>query len=395
VNALLRRLSRRLPGTGIARRVAGRGAARQALLMYSVRAFRGRSPRATHQNIFQQRELARALAELGYEVDVVDFDERRRGLLRHDYDLVLDLHPAEHPLYEGRLRPGAKRIAYITGNEPGFSNAAERHRLADLERRRGVRLQPRRQCEPFPRRELEAFDAFFYFGNDASLATYSAYRLPPTHRLFNGGYDDVQPTDPARRDPRRFLFLGGTGQVHKGLDLLLELFAGEPELELVVCSPFRAERDFARAYRRELFHTPNIRPIGFADVKSEAFRDLQAGCGTLLLPSCSEVQSSNVTVALSFGLPCAVSAECGFDEPEIQVLPDCRPETLRRVVRGLAAQPPDRLAERATESLALMRRTYRPAHYAAAVRAALARTLGAAGAERSAGVPGTPATEAR
>jgi hypothetical protein len=389
VNALLWKLRRRLPGAGIARAVAGAGAPRHALLMYSVRAFRDLSPRATHQNIFQQRELARALAELGHEVDVVDFDERRRGLLRHDYDLVVDLHLVEHPLYEGRLRTGAKRIAYITGNNPEFSNAAERERLADLERRRGERLAPRRQCPPFPR-ELERFDAFFYFGNDASLATYSGYRLPPAHRLFNGGYDDVQPTDPARRDPRRFLFLGGTGQVHKGLDLLLELFAGEPGLELVVCSPFRAERDFTRAYHRELFRTPNIRPVGFADVKSAAFRDLQAGCGTMVLPSCSEVQSSNVTVALSFGLPCVVSDACGFDEPEILVLPDCRPDTLRRVVHELAAQSPEQLAERAADSLALLRRTYLPAHYAAAVRAALAKTLHTVDGAQAAGAPATP-----
>ena len=395
MNALLWKLRHRLLGPGIARRTAGAGAPRHALLMYAVRAFRDLSPRATHQNIFQQRELARALAELGYEVDVVDFDERRRGLLRHDYDLVVDLHPVEHPLYEGRLRAGAKRIAYITGNNPEFSNAAERARLADLERRRGVRLLPRRQCEPFPRHQLESFDAFFYFGNDASLATYAAYRLPPAHRLFNGGYDDVQPTDPARRDPRRFLFLGGSGQVHKGLDLLLEVFAGDPDLELVVCSPFRTERDFARAYHRELFRTPGIRAIGFADVKSAAFRELQAGCGTMILPSCSEVQSSNVTVALSFGLPCVVSAECGFDEPELQVLPDCRPETIRRVVRELAAQPPERLAERAAGSLALMRRTYRPAHYAAAVRAALAQALGVTDGTQAAGAPGTPAGGAR
>jgi glycosyltransferase involved in cell wall biosynthesis len=381
VSALLGRLRRRLLGGGIARAVAGAGAPRQALLLYTVRAFREPSPRATHQNLFQQRELASVLAGLGYEVDVVDFDERRRGLLRHDYDLAVDLHPVEHPLYEGHLRPGAKRIAYITGNDPAFSNAAERERLADLERRRGVRLAPRRQCAPFPR-GLESFDAFFYFGNDASLATYSGFRLPPAHRLFNGGYDDVRPTDPDRRDPRRFMFLGGTGQVHKGLDLLLELFAGEPDLELVVCSPFRAERDFARAYRRELQATPNIRPIGFADVKSDEFRELQAGCGTMILPSCSEVQSSNVTVALSFGLPCVVGPACGFDEPEILVLPDCRPATLLRLVRELAAQPPERLAERAAASLALMRRSYRPSHYAAAVRAGLERTLGATGGAR-------------
>ncbi len=390
MNALLWKLRRRMLGAGIARAVAGAGAPRNALLMYTVGAFRAPAAPTTHQNIAQQRELARALGESGHEVDVVDFDERRRGLLRHDYDLVVDLHPVERPFYDGHLRPGAKRICYITGSDPEFSNAAEAARLADLERRRGTRLQPRRRCAPFPRPVLESFDAFFYFGSDATLATYAGYRLPPCHRLPNHAYDDVVPTRPELRDPRRFLFLGGNGQVHKGLDLLLEAFAAEPDLELVVCSPFRAERDFARAYRRELTATPNIRAAGFAEVKSAGFRELQAGCGAMILPSCSEGQAGSVSVALSYGMPCVVSAECGFDEPEVQVLPDCRPGTLRQVVREWAAQPLERLAERAADSLALVRRAYLPAHYAAAVRAALAQTLSVPGGTRAAPAPGAP-----
>jgi glycosyltransferase involved in cell wall biosynthesis len=374
----LRRLRRRLLAPGIARAVAGRGAPRRALLLYTVRPFRGRALAALHQNAGQQRELARALAELGYEVDVVDFDEGRRGLLRPDYDLVVDLHPVEHPLYEGRLRPGARRIAYLTGRDPAFCVAAERARLDDLERRRGVRLQPRRRPAPFPPGALEACDAFFYFGDSATLATFAAHRLPPAHRLVNNGYDDVEPTDPARREPRRFLFLGGTGQVHKGLDLLLEVFAAEPDLELVVCSPFRAEGDFARAYRRELRGTPSIRAVGQVEVRSPRFRELQAGCGAMILPSCSEGQAGSVTAALSYGLPCVVSAACGFEEPEVEVLPDCTLETLRRTVRERAARPPERLAADAAASLDLLRRSYRPAHYAAALRAALQRTLGPA-----------------
>jgi glycosyltransferase involved in cell wall biosynthesis len=392
MSALLGGLRRRLLAPGIARAAAGRGAPRRALLLYTVRAFAGPAPRVGHQNLAQQRELARALAGLGHEVDVVDFDERRRALLRHDYDLVLDLHPVEHPLYEGRLRPGARRIAYMTGSEPDFANAAERTRLADLAGRRGVHLEPRRQCAPFPRGVLESFDAFFYFGDDATLATYAAHRLPPTQRLPNHGYDDVEPTDPARRDPRRFLFLGGNGQVHKGLDLLLEVFAAEPGLELIVVSPFAAERDFARAYRRELRHTPAVRAIGVVDVRSARFRALQAGCGTLILPSCSEGQAGSVTAALSFGMPCVVSPACGFDEREIAVLPDCRLETLRRVVRERAAQPRERVIADAAASLALLGRSYRPAHYAAAVSAALRRVLGAAPEAPASGPARAPET---
>ena len=330
---------------------------------------------ATHQNEWQARELARALSELGFNVDAVDFDERRR-LLGRKYDLVIDLHPRAHPIYEDRLAPGARRVCYITGSNPSFSNAAERSRLRDLEGRRGVSLKPRRHVPPFPKPVLESFDSMITFAGETALSTYGEFRLPPVHRVVNGGYDDVEPTESGRRDPRRFLFMASVGQVHKGLDLLLEVFAAEPDLSLVVCSMYAAERDFTRAYRKELHRSPNIRAAGFMDVKSAAFRELQAECGAMILPSCSEAQCGSVTVAMSFGIPCIVSVPCDIREPELETLRDCRLETIRETVRAWAGQPRPALRERSERTLALMRRKYAPGDYARTIRQALLATPG-------------------
>ena len=372
---VLWRVRRRLVGSGIMRDVEGAGHPRRALMLYSVHPFRF-PDRAmhTHQNAWQSRELARALSERGYAVDVVDYHERRRGLLREGYDLVVDLHPRADPLYQGRLRPGARRIAYLTGSNPAVTNAAERERMRELQVRRGIAMRPRRQTPPLPPDVLERFDAVLLMGGASTRETYAAFRLPPCFPVVNNGLDGIEPTDPSRRDPGHFLYLGSWGQVHKGLDLLLELFGGEPELHLWVCGGFAHERDFVRAYRRELFGTPNIHRVGFADLRSQGFRELQSRCGTMILPSCAEGQCGTVTIALSFGMPCAVSRACGFDDEELLTLPDCRPETLRAVVRELARQSPAQLGTRACAALALMRRKYTPAHYARGVREAL-RTI--------------------
>ena len=244
---------------------------------------------------------------------------------------------------------------------------------------------------------MESLDAMFLIGGKRTLASYAEFRLPPCTLLVNSGYDGLAVTAPELRRPHRFLFLASRGQVHKGLDLLLELFALEPDLELVVCSQFHKERDFVRAYRRELFATPNIHPVGFVDVRSPAFAALQAECGAMILPSCSEGQSGTVTAALSYGLPPIVSRECGFDEPDLATLPDCRPETLRHVVREWAAEPVSTILERSHAALELMRRRYRPAHYAAQVRAGLAEVLerslgGAAGEPAKASATGAQGT---
>ena len=366
--------ARRLLRPRVVRGVSGRGAPRRALMLYTASAFLPWARPHRHQNVGQQRALAAALAEENYAVDAADFDLQGAHGLAPRYDLVVDLHPRPQPVYAGRLATGALRIAYMTGSDPDFSNASERARLDDLERRRGVRLAPRRQVADWHGRTLEGFDAMFYLGDDVTLETYAHLRLPPVHRLPNNGYD-VEPTDPALRDPRRFLFLGSSGQVHKGLDLLLELFAREPGLRLDVCGALGNEPDFGAAYRRELLETQSISVHGSFDVLSGSFRELQARCGTMIIPSCAEGQCGTVTVAMGFGLPCAVSRHCGFCEPELWRFADCRLETLRRDVHALAAQSRAELASRSAATHALFRRAYTPAHYAAAVRAALRATL--------------------
>lgn len=384
MTGLLWKARARLFGPGIARDVCGRAHPRRALLLYLVSPFRDPQLEVSHQNVVQMRAIAAALDARGYTVDVANHDEHRARLLEDDYDLVVDLHPRETPLYRGRLRPGAVRIGYITGADPDATAAAEEARLDALARRRGVRLAPRRATPPFAPAVLEALDGVLLFAGPWAMSTYGHVRLPSPHRLVNHGWDDLEPTDPARRSPRRFLFLGSGGQVHRGLDLLLECFAAEPDLELVVCSPFRAERDFTDAYRRELFETPNVRAVGFLPVRGGAFRELQAECGAMILPSCSEGQSGAVTAAMSFGLPVIASRECGVEEPEVTLLPACTPDAVRETVRAAADRTAETLAVAARATRARLMAGYRRAHYAQALDAGLDAILGrgaAAGAD--------------
>jgi hypothetical protein len=375
LNRLTGRIRSKLFGGRIRRAVVGDGSGPRALLMYSVAAFLPWTDPWRHQNVPQQRELAAALAERGYTVDAVNHDETRDGLLRARYDLVVDLHPRAQPLFRSHLNPGARRIAYITGSDPSFANAAEAARCADLEHRRGARVRPRRQTPPFDREVLGSCDAMFLIGGSATRATYDGYPLRMVRSLPNSGYDDQQATDAARRDPRRYLFLGSSGQVHKGLDLLLEVFRERPALELVVCSDFARERDFADAYRRELHDMPNVRAIGPMDLSSRAFLELQATCGAMVLPSCAEGQCGTVTIALGFGLPCLVSRECGLDDPELDTLADCRIETIARHVERCAARTNAEVGAQAAAARGVFDARYRPRHYAAAVRRALDEVL--------------------
>jgi glycosyltransferase involved in cell wall biosynthesis len=389
VRSLLWKARSRLFGSGLLRNVTRAAHGRRALLLHRVSAFRTPGGGLAHQQTGQAHEIARALDEFGYAVDVADWSERR-PILDRPYHLVIDLHPSDPALYDDFLAPGAIRLSWITGSNPSFSNAVERDRLEEQRSRRGTTLLPRRQVPLFPRERFEAFDGMLAFAGPAALRTYEEFRLPPVHLLVNSGYEEVAPTDPARRDPKRFLFMASTGQVLKGLDRLLEIFADEPDLKLVVLSMFRRELDFVRAYRRELTRQPNIRAIGFLDVSSRAFREVQADCGWLLLPSGSEGKCGTITVAMSFGLPVVASEICGFDEPEVEWLPDCRIETIREVVRDLAHHPAAEVRRRSEQAAALVRRKYTRADFARSIRAALEAVLGRREARGSGSSHGLP-----
>lgn len=369
--ALIPRIRRRLFGSGVARNVAGEGGDRRALLVYTVVAFRPDERAERHENAPQQRELARALAEHGYSVDAIDHKEHRMNLLQDDYDLVVDVHPVRHPVYADRLTPDAVRIAYITGSDPAWANAQEQHRLTNLERRRDVRLKPRRQAQPFDGDTLRTFDAVLMFGSRATRSTYEHYGLKNVHLMPNAIMDELKPTEAHLRDSSRFLHIGSAGQVHKGLDLLLEIFRDEPDLELFVYGAYERERDFVRAYHRELFDLPNVHAGGFADLRSDAFRQVQSRCGAFVLPSCAEGQSGTAVLAMGYGVPCIVSRQCGFDEPALTTLEDDAFDTLRRAVRTAADRNAESIRAESEAVRAAFDAGFRAEHYAAAIRSAL------------------------
>ncbi|MGP0591588.1 glycosyltransferase [Nitrospira sp. T9] len=138
----------------------------------------------------------------------------------------------------------------------------------------------------------------------------------------------------------RFLWLGSEGMVHKGLDVVLEAFAGMPEYHLTVCGPVSREKDFEQAYFHELYHTPNIHTRGWIDVESAEFRDLTNRCLGMVYPSCSETNAGSVLTSLHAGLIPIISSESGVDvgKDEGVILDDCSIESIRAAVRQTSSR---------------------------------------------------------
>ena len=154
---------------------------------------------------------------------------------------------------------------------------AEIKRIEELYRRRGAEIVTRRQA-PLILKEIESYDETIMIGNQYNLDTYKDFKLPKTFLVPNTGYKFNFKFDRSKKRSDTFLFFGSAGCVHKGLDLLLEIFSEKNfPCTLYVCGNYMNELDFYEEYRKELTQYKNIKARGFVDIKSDEFRDICYG----------------------------------------------------------------------------------------------------------------------
>lgn len=289
-----------------------------ALLSYILDPFllpAGRPVPRSHTHFWESLTIGRVLEELGFAVDVIHWKNQTFTPLR-DYQLLVDVR-----LNLARLAPlaGPSCLAVLHAEtaHPSFNNAAHLRRLEELRARRGVTLRPRTLIEDAG--AVEHADCATVLGNDFTLDTYRfagkpLYRVPIAQPLlfpFPGDKDFAACS-------KRFVWFGSQGLVHKGLDLVLDSFAARPDLHLTVCGPIEREQDFVRAFRRELYRTPNIETVGWVDLASERFRRLMCSTLAMVYPSCAEGGGGSVITCMHAGLIPVVSREASVD-----VAPDC------------------------------------------------------------------------
>lgn len=290
----------------------------------------------SHTNLWECMQIAKTWLNHGYNVDVIDWDNSS-FLPKKEYSVFIDIH-ANMERIAPHLRSNCKKILHITGAHWQFQNAAELKRLSDLEKRRGIRLHPRRQVEPSC--GIEFADCATILGNSFTQETF-AYAGKPLYPIPLSTTVQFPPMEKDfKKICRNFLWLGSTGMVHKGLDLVLEAFSELPEYTLTVCGPVNKESDFEKAYFKLLYQTPNIKTLGFTDIRSVQFLGVVKNTSALIYPSCSEGQAGSVITCLHAGLIPIISYESGVDVHDFGIiLKTCSIEEIKASVREIAQRP--------------------------------------------------------
>ena len=322
-----------------------------------------------HTNRWESVQIAQSFLELNYQVDVISENNEWFVPARH-YSFFIG-NRIHFDRIADALNRDCIKILHIDTAHWLFNNTGEHQRLLALQRRRGFVFPTRRSLKS--NLAIEHADYATILGNDFTLSTY-AYARKPLYRLpISSAAQYPWPADKDFEACRNhFLWFGGYGLVHKGLDLVLEAFAQMPDCQLTVCGPLHEESDFAAAYEQELYRTPNIHTVGWIDSESPEFLRISRCCVGLIFPSCSEGQCGGVITCLHAALIPIISYESGVDVDGFGfILKSCSIETIKETVRKVASLPADELRGRARSAWEYSRNHHTRAVFAKEYRIAM------------------------
>lgn len=290
-----------------------------------------------HSMYWECYEIARLFSEKGYECDIIEVSNKK-FIPKKKYNVCIGTDDNLERLAK-YLPKDCKKVFHILICHWETYNRAEQQRLDQLEQRRGVRLSPRRQVSPSKGAEIADF--LEGFGNKNVFGTFRQFNkpiffipaTPPTTFDFPEGKS-------FEKSKRHFLWIGGGGAVLKGLDLTLEAFTSMPELQLHVCGPVFAEKDFVAEYKKEMEETSNIHVYGRIDVSGKQFSEIINKCGAVIYPTGGEGSSTAIIQAMHAGLVPILTHETGIQEDSGYIpLTNPTPESVAKAAKDFSNIP--------------------------------------------------------
>ncbi|UCE07158.1 MAG: glycosyltransferase [bacterium] len=292
-----------------------------------------------HINIWRAKEMVKILNNLGYIVDVIDYRDVK-FIPRKAYDIFIGHGSYNFEKIARNLDGRTIKIYFTTGNYWKFRNQEISTRFKALRDRKGFDFSPDRLQNPDEEGVLEVADGVIGIGGDFSSKTYNQFSdviMINTTALFDDHYANHDKNFDKGRT--HFLYYAGPGNVHKGLDLLLEAFT-DLDQRLWICSFI--DKAFAEAYSNELNNYSNIHLLGWIQPRSVKFYEIIEKCNFVILPSCSEGQAHSVVECMNQGLIPVVSRACGIKIDGFgEILDPCSTEEIKRAVSKLAKISPD------------------------------------------------------
>jgi len=261
----------------------------------------------SHTNYLECYTVAEIFHNLGFSIDVVDFALNKR-IDYNKYKVIFGMGSVlEKSFYYSEVGKPIK-IFYSTGCNLIYSNVNTILRVRDFyNKHKRLLISSSRFISQSQYLQSLLSDGVIVLGNQFVLNTFTDYDPNGKDRYYrlNPFFYDVYDIDLDKKDfskaKKNFLWFGSGGLIHKGLDILLDIFCQLSDINLHICGNLQKERGFFDYYRLFLTKYTNIIYHGFIKIDSDDFKELMNTCGYVVYPSVSEGGSPSVLNTMANG----------------------------------------------------------------------------------------------
>lgn len=334
-----------------------------------------------HSNLWESYEIVTILKDLGFNVDAVAWTDQF-FYPKKQYDVVFDIH-TNLQRWVPFLAPMSKKILHLTGSYFCFQRDAELARVDAFEKRTGLFYSPKRIPADLDlaQRSHKFADICSLIGNEKTLSTYPLeYQkkislIPVSASRLDCKKQAAEEYAPVARE---FMWFYGGGAVHKGLDLVLEVFKKNSKLKLHVVAKLESERDFFLAYGDVLLRSSNVMYHGYLHPSSQKFKNIAARVVANLGPSCSEGISPAIVTCMQYGFYPIISRHNGITLPESagMYLENCSIDEIEAKIFQVLAMPSKEIVEQIRMTQAFALEEFSRENFSKKMRAFLVKALG-------------------
>lgn len=270
----------------------------------------------SHTNLTECNTAALIFAELGYNVDVISFDDNVTEIEFCKYNIIYGFGFALENSFYAANSEKILKILYSTGCNIFYSNYKSAIKIKDFFIKTGKMIPTSGRLTEFSfPLQFTIPDFAIILGNKISSNTFLSFN--PKIRFTNQNlfYFDVCNIDLNHKNfevaKLNFIWFGSNGLLHKGLDILIDYFSTRKDITLHICGASTTETKFFEHYKSNY---ENILYHGFVDIHSEKFKLLMNECASCIFPSISEGSSPSVlNVVANGGLIPIISKYASLD----------------------------------------------------------------------------------
>ena len=258
---------------------------------------------AGHQNRQETVKMVDVFNELGYNVFLQNFTTVK-SLPNINPKIVIGLEPNFNRAC--KKWPNAKKVFFATGAYYKHANRQITSMTDYINKTYGSHIPYRRMTKDHDANELS--DVILQIGSSYTIATYPA-GIQNKIQIIDQSSQGVTAAQKTYAPENEYLFMGSSGNVLKGVSLLIEYFSKHQDLNLHIVGPI--EDDFHKAMSHLI--TPNIHLHGFLNVNGPEMKELVARSNFTVYPSGTEGCPGAVINLMKRGLIPIVTPWAAFD----------------------------------------------------------------------------------